>query len=312
VLDGRFTVLGGGHGISSVARALRGTAAEVTLIVSTADDGGSSGQLRRRWGGPAVGDMRRSLAALSGDDSLVAQTLSHPVTLGRAGTHPLGNLMLRSLADAFGDLAVAARWLEDELGIAAQVLPATLEPVSLVAVTEDDRRIYGESAIGRCSAPIHTLRFEPASPASPAAAVAAIGAADYVLIAPGSLFTSTLAATALPQIAAALNLTSARVVWLCNLERGNGETARMSGAEHLAALRRHGVRPDVAVHDPEAEVHPSGPDLSSQDIQSFPSPLQSSTQPGVHDAELLRGALEHLTTGCATPVCARAGLGAGG
>jgi uncharacterized cofD-like protein len=300
VLHGRFTTVGGGHGTSSVVRALRGSAAELTLIVSTADDGGSSGALRRRWGGPAVGDMRRSLATLSGDGSLAARALSRPLTLGRAGSHPLGNLMLRSLADAFGDLGVAARWLEHELGIAAQVLPATVEPVSLIAVTADDRRIYGESAIGWCSSPIDRLSFAPAHPRSPAAAIAAIGAADFVLIAPGSLYTSTLATAALPQLAAALTVTPATVVWLCNLDPGHGEAARMTGAEHLSALRRHGVRVDAVIYDPDAEVHLTPANLAGEDLFVLTCPLRS-RQPGVHDAELLRAALEELAASCAVP-----------
>lgn len=293
MLSGRFVVLGGGHGTSAVAKALRTTAAELTLIVTIADDGGSSGVLRRRLGGPAVGDMRRSMIALSGEDTLVGRTLTRPLTLGRFGTHPLGNLVLHSLADAFGDLEAGAVWLEQQIGLDAQILPATIEPVSLLARTDDERVIRGESEIGRCTSPIRRLCFEPRYPASPCAAVTAIAEADCVLIAPGSLFTSTLATVALPDLAAALATTPATVVWLCNLAPGRGEGARLTGAEALAALRAHGVRVDAVLHDPDAPLHLTATDVDGEDVHVLAHSLRSA-EPGVHDPDRLRVALDEL------------------
>ena len=199
-LQNWVAVLGGGHGL---AAALRDDGAELTAIVTVADDGGSSGELRRRTGGPAVGDLRRSLVALGDGEVALTRAFNLPLTVDRLGRHPLGNLLILSLASAFGDLEKASEWLCERLGIGAVVLPATIEPVSLVA-DAGGKLIHGESAIGATRAKLRRLHFSPARPTVPDAVPAAIEHADWVLLAPGSLFTSVLAASALPDVARAL------------------------------------------------------------------------------------------------------------
>ena len=146
----RVVILGGGHGIAAVLRALRDRELTLTVIVTVADDGGSSGDLRRKWGGPAVGDIRRSLIALTSEDDSSGRALEAPVTIARHGEHPLGNLVLCSLSKAFGDLEAAGEWFTVQLGVRARVLPATMQPISLIAVAGDEL-IRGESAIGATS-----------------------------------------------------------------------------------------------------------------------------------------------------------------
>jgi uncharacterized cofD-like protein len=287
----RIVVLGGGHGLASVLGALGDGAGELSVIVTVADDGGSSGQLRRRGAGPAVGDLRRSLVALTGEEVVLGRALRRPVTVGRLGCHPLGNLMILSIAEAFGDLAQATEWLGALLGISGRVLPATAEPVSLVGEA-DGELIYGETAIGARSRVRH-LRFVPESPAVPPAVVEAIERADLCLLAPGSLFTSVIATTALPDVAAALARTAAPVVWICNLVPDAIETAGMAGADHLAALRRHGLRVDSALFDPSAELHLDARQLEDDHVQAMPRPLQGARH-GVHDQRLLRAAIGEL------------------
>jgi len=290
----RIVVLGGGHGLAAVARALRDDAGQLTLIVTIADDGGSSGELRRRREGPAVGDLRRSLIALMGDDVALARAFARPVTINRLGSHPLGNLVIRSLADAFGDLEVASEWLCERLGINGRVLPATAEPVTLVGET-DARSIHGESAIGTARVRIRRLRFEPERPKVPAATVRAIEQGDWVLLAPGSLFTSLLSVGALPDVASALARTAARVLWICNLRSDQCESAGMSLTDHLEALRAHGVRVDCALHDPDAELR-FRDEARAAPVQLLGRPLRSD-EPGTHDTRLLRAALvEELFT----------------
>ena len=162
-MSARVTVLGGGHGSAAVIQALREEAHELTVIVTTADDGGSSGELRRTSGGPAVGDLRRALIALSGGDVPLARAFAEPLGVRPVGPHPLGNLVIRSVAQAFGDLEAASDWLAGRLGASGRVLPATLEPVSLVAEAGHGL-IRGESAIGGACATIRRLRFEPPQP----------------------------------------------------------------------------------------------------------------------------------------------------
>lgn len=273
-------------------RALSNDPAELTVIVTIADDGGSSGELRRRREGPAVGDLRRSLLALTGDDVALARALARPLTVNRLGRHPLGNLVIRSVADAFGDLVEATAWLGGQLGIAGRVLPATAEAVSLIA-DAGDVLLHGESAIGASTQGIGELRFSPERPAVPAAALAAIELADWVLLAPGSLFTSVLAASAVPDVALALKSTSARIVWISNLEPDGSETAGMEAGDHLAALRRHGVRADAVLYDPEADLPFEADQLERDGLAAWPRPLRGE-QRGVHDPVLLRSALREV------------------
>ncbi len=293
-MHGRVTVIGGGHGIESVLRALRDDACDLTVIVTMADDGGSSGELRRRGGGPAVGDLRRALIALTGDDVALARAFARSLTIERLGHHPLGNLMIRSIADAFGDLETASDWLAGQLGARGRVLPATVASVSLLAEAGSEM-VHGESAVGTANARIRRLRFSPENPRVSTTALDAIARADWVLLGPGSLFTSVLAVGALPDIAAALMATSAKVVWICNLEAQRGETGGMGAWSHLTAIRRHGVRVDTVLFDPTAELHFTPQQLARARVEGISRPLRSG-QPGVHDQALLRLALQDLFT----------------
>lgn len=291
-MGARVTVLGGGHGSAAVIHALREEAHELTVIVTTADDGGSSGKLRRSFGGPAVGDLRRALIALSGADAPLARAFAQPIDVRPVGSHPLGNLVIHSIAQALGDLQAASDWLAERLGVRGRVLPATLEPVSLLADV-DRGLIEGESAIGRACATIRRLRFDPPRPQVSSCVRDAIAEADWVLLGPGSLFTSVLAVCALPEIASALALTPARVVWICNLAAQPGETAGMSALDHLRALRRHGVRIDEVIHDPGAELHFTPAQLARARLDGVPRRLRG-VDPDLHEPELLRRALHEL------------------
>lgn len=282
----RIVVLGGGHGLAAVLRALRDEAHNLTVIVTVADDGGSSGALRRRREGPAVGDLRRSLLALAADELALARAFARPVTINRLGEHPLGNLVIRSLSDAFGDLERASEWVGHQLRVCGRVLPASLEPVSLVAET-DRALIQGESAIGLAKAPIRRLRFRPHRPRVPPAALEAIAHAQCVLLGPGSLYTSVLAASAMPDVTAALEATAAYVVWIANLEPQVGETTGMSAMDHLNALIGHGVRVDAVLYDPDATLHFEADELARRHIEALPRLVRSELS-GLHDPERLR------------------------
>jgi uncharacterized cofD-like protein len=290
-LAARIAVLGGGHGLAGVLEALQDAPVELTAIVTTADDGGSSGDLRRRFGGPAVGDLRRSLIALSDGTNVLASVMSQQLETGY-GRHPVGNLLIQSLADSLGDLEASTRWLGRWLGISGCVLPASVEPVGLLADT-GDHVIAGESAIGDTTNRILRLHFDPQWPRTPSAVVQAILAADWVLLAPGSLYTSTLATSALPNIVLALARTSGRVLWMCNLEPEEAETSEMTAEDHLSALRNHGVRVDDVLYDPGAKLHFTPPTLARNRIAGFAWPLQAGSR-AVHDPRLLGVALESL------------------
>jgi uncharacterized cofD-like protein len=242
----RVVAVGGGHGLAASLRACATYAAELTAIVSVADDGGSSGRLRAETGLPAMGDIRRCLTELAAPDQ-------HDVAAAlelRFDGHTAGNLLLAGLADAHGFLG-AVRRLGELLGVGAAVLPATTEPVELVAETVLGETVRGQVAVQTAKGVV-TVALDPPKPDPPAAVLAAIAAADQVVLGPGSLFTSVLAALAVPAVADAVVASTARCVFVCNLRPQEPETAGYDVAAHLGALRRHGVVPDVVVAHPGA------------------------------------------------------------
>jgi uncharacterized cofD-like protein len=287
------TVLGGGHGVAAALEALRDQGHDLTAVVTTADDGGSSGDLRRREGGGAVGDLRRALIALSEDRRLAAQ-LAARVPLGSLGRHPVGNLLIRSLAKSSGgDLQMAIDELAHRLGARGRVICATVGEVSLIGVARGEL-IFGESAIGATVTPIDRLRFSPRRPQVSPAAIDAVSGADVVLLGPGSLFTSVLAVAALPALKAALAVTPAQIVWVCNLSHQPGETRSLSGAGHLGALRRAGVRVDAVLQDPEAAVHLTPDEIARAAVRVHEGALAADDRQGSHDPARLRPALQQV------------------
>jgi len=247
--DGPSVVaLGGGHGLAATIAALRLYASEVTAVVSVADDGGSSGRLRRTIGIPAPGDLRRCLTALADRDNPWAAALEYRFPSGTDGLegHALGNLVLAALAGSDRDLTGPAGKVARLLGARGTALPATSVPVDLEADI-GDQLVVGQLAVAQTPGGIRRLRLRPESPPAPPAAVAAIAAADQVVLGPGSLYTSVLAAATVPAIRQALVATSARTIYVCNLEPQPPETAGYSSFDHLEAILAHGVPVDVMV-----------------------------------------------------------------
>jgi uncharacterized cofD-like protein len=236
--------VGGGHGLSTTLRAVRRYAGTVTAVVSVADDGGSSGRLRDALGVPAPGDVRRCLAALAAGDSPLARALEHRMRGGDLGDHPLGNLLLAGLSETEGDFVVAVDEVARLVGAVGRVLPATVEPVSLVGEGVDGP-VLGQVAIKQRGARL--VWVDPPEPATPPAAVDAILGADQVVLGPGSLYTSVLAAAVVPAVRDALVKTSAQRVYVLNLGQEHAETLRHDAVDHVEALARHGIPIDVVV-----------------------------------------------------------------
>ena len=240
----RVVAIGGGHGLSVTLQAAATYAGTLTAVVSVADDGGSSGRLRETTGLPAMGDIRRCLSSLA-EPPLLGQMFEHRFDAELAG-HALGNLMITALAQRVGFRA-AIDELARLLGVPARVLPATETPVDLVAVTGDGT-VHGQVAVQQSSG-IRRVALEPHDPPADSAAIAAIAAADQIVIGPGSLYTSVLAALAVPGIRDAVVRSSASVVYVCNLHPQLPETAGYTTATYVAALREHGVTPSVVIDD---------------------------------------------------------------
>ncbi len=240
-----MVAIGGGHGLASSLRASLAFADQLTGVVSVADDGGSSGRLRRELGLPAPGDLRRCLSALASEDSLLAKSLEHRFDRGALEGHAVGNLLIAGLAGAGGDFAAAINEVARLVGAVGTILPATLEPVTLVA-DSDGGELVGQVTIERATG-IRNLRFEQTAPETPAEAVEAIRNADLVVIGPGSLFTSVLAAAVVPEIKQAIADTSAHRVFVANVANDRAEARGFDLPEHVEAIRDHGIAIDSIV-----------------------------------------------------------------
>lgn len=243
----RAVAIGGGHGVARTLAGLRTIADDVVAVVSVADDGGSSGRLRRDLGVPAPGDLRMALTALAQRRRL-AELVSYRFDRGELRGHSLGNLMLVALqAQHDGDLVAALDELGLHLGVAGRVLPCTPASVTLEAHTASGD-VHGQAAIAETTR-LERVWLDPPGPAVTPAAAAAVTDADLVVLGPGSLYTSLLPNLLVPGLARALAATTATVVLVANLRQQPGETEGMDLVDHLAALRAHapGVRVDVVV-----------------------------------------------------------------
>lgn len=245
-----MVAVGGGHGLAATIRAVRRYAGRTTAVVSTADDGGSTGRLRDRMALPAPGDVRTCLVAMA--DGAGAGALTEALEHRFEGTdvegHALGNLLLAALTAVTGDFVAAVDEASRLLGLdpeVARVLPSTAEPVVLRA-TAAGRELTGQVAISR-SGGIERIGVEPAGARTPAEAVEALVDADQVVLGPGSLFTSVLAAAVVDDVRRAVADSRGRLVYVCNLRVEGVETFGYDVAAHVAALRRHGIDPAVVV-----------------------------------------------------------------
>ena len=246
--DGPAVVaLGGGHGLATALRAIRRYAGTITAVVSVADDGGSSGRLRRDLGVPPPGDIRRCLVALAGDDRVWSDAFEHRFRDGELEGHALGNLILVGLAETLGSFPAALDEAGRLLGAVGRVLPATVEPVTLKAELADSH-VEGQVAVAN-STGIRGIELVPADAVATPAALEAIAAADQVVYAPGSLYTSVLPVLCVLELRSAVAGSRARVVQVANLRPQAPETTGLDANAHLEAVLAHGARVDTFLYE---------------------------------------------------------------
>lgn len=250
----RVVAIGGGHGLSVTLRAVAPWARHLTAIVSTADDGGSTGRIRESWDVPALGDVRRCLAALADPSRVWTRLLERRFDAGDLAGHALGNLLLLALTEEVGALQAAcdevARILELDLG-RTRIVPVTDDAVVLRGRTAAGDEVCGQVAVAETPG-LHEVWVEPACTAASTVALEAVAAADLVVLGPGSLYTSVLAATVVGDLRRAIATASeARVVLVANLRADGTEATGYDLAGHVEALARHGVHPDVVLTDPQ-------------------------------------------------------------
>jgi uncharacterized cofD-like protein len=246
--------LGGGHGLAIALRAAERYAGTLTAVVSVADDGGSSGRLRRDLDVVPPGDLRKCLVAVAAPGNIWADAFEHRFGGTELAGHALGNLVLVGLAETLGDVGAALDEAGALLGARARVRPATTERVVLKAHVDGggagrgdvaEREVEGQVAVMHEPGRIRRVELVPGDAPADPVAVAAIRAADQVVLAPGSLFTSVLPVLVVPEIRDAVVATAGQVVQVGNLAPQVPETEGLDGVDHLRAVLEHGARVDV-------------------------------------------------------------------
>jgi uncharacterized cofD-like protein len=258
--------LGGGHGLYASLSALRRVTRQLTAVVTVADDGGSSGRLRREFGVLPPGDLRMALAALCGDDSwgtTWSRVVQHRFTGdGDLGGHAVGNVLIVALWELLGDTVQGLDWVGRLLGAHGRVLPMAAVPLDLAAEVEGAEEgrpdeittVHGQVACATTRGRVRSISLVPADPPACTEATEAVRAADWVVLGPGSWFTSVLPHLMVPQLAEALHQTPARRLVALNLAPQAGETEGFPPHAHLEVLADHApqLQIDVVLADRQA------------------------------------------------------------
>lgn len=234
----KIVALGGGTGLSTLLRGLKAYSANITAIVTVADDGGSSGRLRREIGVLPPGDIRNCLAALADEEKLLTELFQYRFQAGDGlSGHSFGNLFLTVMSQITGDLERAIAASSKVLAVRGQVLPATLSDMRLWAELSDGRRIEGESKITEAKGKIVKIGCTPADPPALPKALEAIQEADYIIMGPGSLYTSVIPNLLVPEIAEAIaKRTDIPRIYVCNIMTQSGETEGYTVSDHIQMI----------------------------------------------------------------------------
>ena len=248
VLDAKVVALGGGHGLAASLAALRRVVTQLTAVVTVADNGGSSGRLRREFGCLPPGDLRQALSALCEDDdwgSTWARVLQHRFRSdGDMDEHAVGNLLIVALWQLLGDHVDGLDWVARLLGAGGRVLPMATVPLDITALVEgadpdrplDRSQVRGQVEVATTRGRVCSVALDPVDPPACLEAVQAVGAADWVVLGPGSWFTSVIPHLLVPDLRAALERSPARKLVVLNLEPQQGETTGFAPETYLEVL----------------------------------------------------------------------------
>jgi uncharacterized cofD-like protein len=300
--------LGGGHGLAASLTGLRNVTTALTAVVTVADNGGSSGRLRQEFGVLPPGDLRMALAALCGDDrwgQTWARVLQHRFdSEGDMSGHSMGNLLIVTLWELLHDHVDGLDWVAGLLGARGRVLPMAVTPLDITAEVlgagedpDEVSTVRGQVQVATTDGMVLSVALVPPDATACPEAVEAITAADWVVIGPGSWYSSVITHFLVPGLRDALTRTPARVVVSMNLEPHTDETRGYDLADHLDVLRRHApdLKIDAVLVDPtavrdsqrlDAAVAAAGADLVVADV--------ASDRPGVHDPQKLGAAYARL------------------
>ncbi|HGL5540079.1 TPA: YvcK family protein [Streptococcus pyogenes] len=241
----KMTVIGGGTGISIILKSLRNEAVDITAVVTVADDGGSSGELRNAMQLAPPGDLRNVLLAMSDMPKFYERFFQYRFNEsdGALAGHPLGNLIIAGISEMQGSTYNAIQILTKFFHITGKIYPSSEQALTLHAVFKDGHEVAGESSIAKYQGMIDhvyvTNTYNDQKPQASRKVVEAILESDMIVLGPGSLFTSILPNLVIPEIKEALRQTKAEVVYICNIMTQYGETEQFSDADHVAVLNQH-------------------------------------------------------------------------
>ena len=253
--SGRTAVaIGGGTGLPAVIHCLLDLGFETSAVVTMADDGGSSGLLRKQLGMLPPGDVRNCLVAMAeNEDGLEARLFQYRFPNAEDGHvgHALGNLFLAALTDITGSFRYAADSYQS--GTGGDVLPSTLADVYLHGIDREGGAHSGQAILAAAPHPLARVRLDPACPPAYEPALAAICEADVIVVGPGSLYTSLIPNFLVAGVAEVVRESQATRIYVCNVANMRGETHGLDAADHVVALAEHGLDGAVdvvLVHDP--------------------------------------------------------------
>lgn len=298
----KVVAIGGGTGLSVLLRGLKNRTSNLTAIVTVADDGGSSGRLRRELGVLPPGDFRNCIAALADAEPLMTNLMQYRFKEGELDGHSFGNLFIVAMSGVVGNFEEAIKETSRVLAVRGQILPSTLENVVLTAEMDGVEPVRGESNISGVRRPISKVYLEPTGVAAHPAAMEAIQEADMIILGPGSLYTSVMPNLLVEGIAEAVRASRAVKVYVCNVATQPGETDEFTVEDHAEAICRHvgkGLFRHVLIHDLARRAVPwdgesrpvtmagrgiEGAHITSGDIVDPANPLR-------HDSEKLSDAI---------------------
>jgi uncharacterized cofD-like protein len=304
--------LGGGHGLAATLTALRYVTDEITAIVTVADDGGSSGRLRDEFGVLPPGDLRMALAALCGESEwghTWRDVLQHRFAGdGPLGGHALGNLLIVALWELHDDPVAGLDLVGRLLGAKGRVLPMAAVPLDIEAdVSGLDptnpavrQLVSGQAQVAVTPGTVEAVRLVPADPPAYPESVAAIRSADWVVLGPGSWFTSVMTHLLVPEVREALEVTRAKRMLVLNLDPGSGETAGFSAERHLETFAELAprLRLDVVLADPAVveDATSLAEHCARLGASLLVTPVSHRDRPGVHDPLRFAAALRDVVT----------------
>jgi uncharacterized cofD-like protein len=233
----KVVAIGGGTGLSTLLRGIKDYSANITAIVTVADDGGSSGRIRREMGMLPPGDIRNCIASLADEEKLLTELFQYRFTAGEGlNGHSFGNLFLTALNDITGSLEGAIDASAKVLAVRGKVLPSTLSDVTLWARFADGKIVEGESNIPEVRGKIIELGCNPPNPPATPAVIKAIEQAQYIILGPGSLYTSIIPNLLIPEIRDAIAKSSAPKIYVCNIMTQKGETDGYTVSDHIRSI----------------------------------------------------------------------------